>query len=251
MKKHDNNNRNNNAEKITTYQVWDRPSRLFHWVNVLLVLSLVFVGLIMLFRKDLGIDALEAKIKLKELHVIIGYLFAANLLVRIIWGFIGNRYAKFSHNIPNIRAIKQYRTALEDGQNPQYVGHNPLGKLAVVTIMLTLTLIMATGLFRAGTDIYYPPFGSAITQYIAADGVDATSIKPYDETGVDKNKLAEMKPVKSIAGKVHLYSVYFLMLLIGLHVAAVIQAERRHQPGIISAMFSGKKSIKGTVENED
>ncbi len=244
------NNDNSKSEKTTTYQVWDRPSRLFHWMNVLLVLSLVFVGLIMMFRKDLGIDALEAKIKLKELHVIIGYLFAANLLVRIIWGFMGNRYARFSHNIPNIRAIKQYKSALKEGHNPQYVGHNPLGKLAVVTIMLTLTLIMATGLFRAGTDIYYPPFGSAISQYIAADGVDATSIKPYDEMGVDKNKLAQIKPVKSIAGTVHLYSVYFLMMLIGLHVAAVIQAERRHQPGIISAMFSGKKSIKGTIEDE-
>jgi len=251
MTNHDNNNRIHKSEKITTYRVWDKPSRLFHWVNVLLVLSLVFVGLIMLFRKDLGIDALEAKIKLKELHVIIGYLFAANLLVRIIWGFMGNRYAKFSQNIPNIRAIKQYRTALKDGQNPQYVGHNPLGKLAVATIMLTLTLIMATGLFRAGTDIYYPPFGSAVTQYIAADGVDATLIKPYDETGIDKSKLAEIKPAKSFAGKVHLYSVYFLLFLIGLHVAAVIQAERRHQPGIISAMFSGKKSIKGPIEDKD
>jgi len=250
MKNHANDKSNNTSEKITIYRVWDRPSRIFHWMNFLLVLSLVFVGLIMLFRKDLGIDALEAKIKLKELHVIIGYLFAANLLVRIVWGFMGNRYAKFSNNIPNVSAIKQYKSALKDGQNPQYVGHNPLGKLAVVTIMLTLTLIMATGLFRAGTDIYYPPFGSAITQYIAADGVDATSIKPYDETGVDKSKLAEIKPVKSIAGKVHLYSVYFLMILIGLHVAAVIQAERRHQPGIISAMFSGKKSIKGKIEDE-
>jgi len=251
MQNHENHKRDNSADKLTTYQVWDRPSRIFHWVNVLLVLSLVFVGLIMLFRKDLGIDALEAKIKLKELHVIIGYLFAANLLVRIIWGFMDNRYAKFSHNIPNIRAIKQYQSALKAGLNPQYVGHNPLGKLAVATIMLTLTLTMVTGLFRAGTDIYYPPFGSAITQYIAADGADATLIKPYDETGIDKSKLAEIKPVKSIAGKVHLYSVYFLMLLIGLHVAAVIQAERRHQPGIISAMFSGKKSIKGPVEDKD
>lgn len=229
-----------------TYRVWDRPTRVFHWVNLLLVLSLMFVGLIMLFKSEIGITGLAAKIGLKELHTVIGYLFAINLIIRLVWGFIGNRFAKFTGNLPKIGAIKQYQTALRAGENPQYLGHNPTGKLAVLVIMLILTVIMATGLIRAGTDIYYPPFGTAVTQYIAADGVDATSIKPYDKTGVDKAKLAVIKPYKSLAGTVHLYSAYFLMLLIVLHIAGVIIAELRHQPGIISAMFSGKKRIVGT-----
>lgn len=206
----------------------------------------MFVGLIMLFKSEVGITGLEAKIGLKELHTVIGYLFAINLIIRLSWGFIGNRFAKFSGNLPKLGAIKRYQTALRAGENPQYLGHNPMGKLAVLVIMITLMLIMATGLLRAGTDIYYPPFGGAVTQYIAAEGVDATRIKPYDETGVDKAKLAVLKPYKSLAGTVHLYSVYFLMLLIVLHVVGVIIAEVRHQPGIISAMFSGKKQIEGT-----
>lgn len=50
------------AKETKRYRVWDKPSRLFHWINALLVLSLIFVGLLMLFRKDLGINALEAKL---------------------------------------------------------------------------------------------------------------------------------------------------------------------------------------------
>lgn len=229
-----------------TYRVWGKPIRVFHWLNLLLVLSLIFVGLIMLFKREIGITSLEAKIGLKELHVVIGYLFAANLFIRILWGFLGDRFAKFSSNMPKIAEIKKYKAALRKGDNPQYIGHNPVGKLAVVIIMLTLVIIMLTGLIRAGTDIYYPPFGGVITEFIAADGVDAASIKPYDETGVDKAKLAEVKPYKSIAGTVHLYLVYFLLLLIVLHVVGVILAELKHQPGIISAMFSGKKRLEGT-----
>ncbi|MEC4724189.1 cytochrome b/b6 domain-containing protein [Shewanella sp. D64] len=242
---------NEQTEETKSYQVWDRPSRLFHWVNVLLVISLLFVGFLMLFRTDLGIDSLVAKIKIKELHVIIGYLFAANLLFRIQWGFIGSHFARFANNIPSLRAMKKYKSALDRGDNPQYIGHNPMGKLAVFIIMLTLTVMLVTGLFRAGTDIYYPPFGGAITEYIAQDGVDAASIKPYNDTGVDKQKLAEIKPYKSLAGKIHLYGAYFLMLLIFLHVIAVIQSERKHQPGIISAMFSGIKRISGPTQDKE
>lgn len=242
---------NEQTEETKSYQVWDRPSRLFHWANVLLVVSLLFVGFLMLFRTDLGIDSLVAKIKIKELHVIIGYLFAANLLFRILWGFIGSHFARFANNMPSLRAMKKYKSALDRGENPQYIGHNPIGKLAVFIIMLTLTVMLVTGLFRAGTDIYYPPFGGVITEYIAQDGVDAASIKPYNDTGVDKQKLAEIKPYKSLAGKIHLYGAYFLMLLIFLHVIAVIQSERKHQPGIISAMFSGIKRISGPTQDKE
>ncbi|BAJ01954.1 cytochrome b/b6 domain-containing protein [Shewanella violacea] len=235
-----------NTIQSKTYRVWDRPTRVFHWLNLLLVLSLMFVGLIMMFKSEIGITGLEAKIGLKELHTIIGYLFAINLMIRLAWGFMGNRFARFARNVPRIAEIKDYKAVLREGGNPQYIGHNPMGKLAVLVIMLTLTLIMVTGLIRAGTDIYYPPLGASLTQYIAAEGVDASSIKPYDETGVDKAKLAVIKPYKSLAGTVHLYSVYFLMLLIVLHVTGVIIAELRHQPGIISAMFSGNKHIVGS-----
>ena len=236
------------------YTVWDRPTRWFHWINVLLVLSLLFVGLIMLFKSELGIQALEAKIALKTVHVVIGYLFAINLIIRLIWGVMGNKYARFSHMLPNKHfkhELASYKADIDAGKSPQYLGHNPKGKLAVLAIMLLLITIMATGLIRAGTDIYYPPFGGSIQVYLADDNVEPSSLKPYDQTGINAEKANAMKPLKGLAGDIHLYAVYLLLLMIVLHVSAVIYAEVKRQPGIISAMFSGKKLIKGEPKDTE
>lgn len=230
------------------YKVWDKPTRIFHWVNLLLVLSLLFVGLMMLFKSELGITALEAKINLKTLHVVIGYLFAANLSIRLIWGFIGNKYARFSHMFPTAQTktdLAVYKAEIAAGHSPQYLGHNPKGKFAVLGIMILLITIMSTGLIRAGTDIYYPPFGSAVQHYLAQDNVEPSSLLPYDPTGVDPQKADAMKPMKGLAGEIHVYAVYLLLLMIVIHVAAVIHAEVCRQPGLISAMISGKKLIQG------
>ena len=64
----------NQQQEIKIYKVWDLPVRLFHWVNFLSVISLLFMGFIMLYKKELGITSLDAKIGLKQVHVIIGYL---------------------------------------------------------------------------------------------------------------------------------------------------------------------------------
>lgn len=239
--------------EIKSYAVWDKPTRLFHWVNVILVLALVLVGGIMMYRSELGITELTGKIGLKTLHVCIGYAFALNLLVRLVWGFVGNKYARFSHIFPNAKTksdLMLYKSELAAGKNPQYLGHNPKGKFAVLAIMLLLVTIMLTGLFRAGTDIYYPPLGSAIQSYLAESNVDPESLQPYDETGVDVEKAATIKPFKGLAGEVHVYAVYLLLLLILLHIFAVIYTEVKRQPGIISAMFSGKKIIQGQPKDE-
>jgi len=80
---------------LHNYRVWDLPTRIFHWVNFLAIISLIFVGLLMLYKKELGISGVPAKVGLKELHVTIGYVFVTNLIVRLLWGFIGNRFARW------------------------------------------------------------------------------------------------------------------------------------------------------------
>jgi len=143
------------------YKAWDVPIRIFHWVNFISVISLIFVALIMLYKKEIGITNMDAKITLKEIHVIIGYVFVLNLLWRIIWGFIGSKYARWSYIFPGKGFIKQSRSyikSITDGNPQQYIGHNPLGRFAISFIILLLVTLSDTGLIRAGTDIYYPPF---------------------------------------------------------------------------------------------
>jgi cytochrome b len=238
----------NQQQEIAIYKVWDLPVRLFHWVNFLCVISLLFMGFIMLYKKELGITSLDAKIGLKQVHVIIGYVFVVNLLTRFAWAFIGNRYARWSALLPNrgvLSDARRYVEAMRQGQPQAYLGHNPLGRLAVAFLLLLMTTMAVTGLVRAGTDIYFPPFGSWVQEYIAADQVPPSSLKPYDETQVDAEKFQTMKAFKSPFGKVHLYTAYTLLGMLLLHIAAVIVAEKREGGAIISAMFTGKKYLSG------
>ena len=75
-------------EQLKVYDVWDKPTRWFHWINVLALLGLIGLGLVILNANALGI-ATQGKILLKESHVWVGYVFVCNLVFRLFWGFFG------------------------------------------------------------------------------------------------------------------------------------------------------------------
>ena len=236
---------------IKLYSVWDLPVRIFHWINFLSIISLFFMGFVMLYKKELGITGLEAKIALKTVHVFIGYVFATNLLIRLLWAFIGNRNARWSAFLPQLSRISAYLASLRSSQSQVWVGHNPLGRLAVSFLYLLLVTQAVTGLVRAGTDIYYPPFGAWVQEYVAANPAQADQLKPYDESQVNSEKYAELKAFKSPFGAVHLYTAYVLLAMLVLHIAAVIVTEKREGGALISAMFTGKKYLRGQPEDDN
>jgi cytochrome b len=243
-----------NPTQLYEYRVWDLPTRLFHWINFTSVILLIFMGLVMLFKKELGITSVEAKIGLKVVHVTIGYIFVSNLAVRILWGFIGNKYARWRTLLPSsgyMDSVRDYIRSIKQGEPRQYAGHNPLGQLAVVVIFLCLITMAFTGLIRAGTDIYYPPFGSIAAGYIAQPGVDPASLVPYDTSAVDREKYDALKAFKKPFGTVHIYTAYLLMFLIVVHIAAVIRVEIKEGGGIISAMFTGKKLLNHAASDDE
>jgi len=242
------------TKQLYEYNVWDLPTRLFHWINFTSVICLIFIGLVMLFKKELGIESVDAKIGLKVLHVSIGYIFVANLTLRILWGFFGNQYARWRTLIPSgshLEKARIYIKSIKQGEPLQYSGHNPLGQLAVVIFFVCLITMAITGLIRAGTDIYYPPFGSIAASYVALPGVDPGSLVPYDKSAVDTEKYDAMKAFKKPFGSIHIYTSYLLMLLIVVHVAAVIRVEIKQGGGIISAMFTGNKVLRDKARDVD
>jgi cytochrome b len=237
-----------NESHLRVYKVWDLPTRLFHWINFTAVISLIFFGLIMLYKKELGITSVEAKIGLKEVHVIIGYIFVLNLGFRLIWGFAGNRYARWREILPGkgfLQSMHDYRTSLGTANPQQFLGHNPPGRLAITVMLLLLIVMAGTGLIRAGTDIYYPPFGAFVAEYIAAPDTDPAGLVPYDPTGTNAEKTDRLNAFKGPFGTIHLYTAFVLMFIIGVHITAVVYTEVREGGGIISAMFTGRKVLSG------
>lgn len=240
-------NNNLSGNQLKYYSVWDRTTRLFHWLNVLCIIGLISVGIAILNAKLLGVSS-DGKLLLKTIHVYIGYVFVLNLAWRIIWGFTGNKYARWRSILPIYKgyfsSLKNYIRGFESGETPMYLGHNPLAKLMVALLFLLLSTQAVTGLVLAGTDLYLPPFGHEIAEWVTASGEEHDKIKnlkPGSKEDVDSAAYAEMREFRKPIITAHLYSFYLLLITITLHIIAVVIVEVREKNGIVTAMLTGKK----------
>ena len=180
------------AQQLPSYRAyvaWDLPTRLFHWVNALAVIGLLATGIVILNDDALGFSA-EGKVLLKSVHVSFGYVMALNLLWRFVWAFFGNRYARWRAVLPGgpgfIAASKAYVASFLSGEPQQYVGHNPLARIGVALLFLLLLIQVVTGLVLAGTDLFWPPFGRLFAEWIAAPGIDPSTIQPGASDLIEK-----------------------------------------------------------------
>ncbi len=240
-------------QNFKSHKVWDLPTRLFHWINVLCIIGLIAAGTVILWAKSLGIGN-DGKVLMKVIHVYIGYVFAVNLTFRLIWAFKGNRFARWGSFLPfgkgYAEKLKSFMASEKSDQPQHYLGHNPLARLAITVIFLALTTMAVTGLVLAGTDIYFPPFGAMIQEWVAADGVNPADVMPYVKDNVDPVAYAEMRALRSPILDVHYWTYFIIMGLIVIHIAAVVRTEIKSGGGIISAMFTGKKILPRDPEDK-
>ena len=240
---------------VQFYRTWDLPTRWFHWINFACVLGLEAIGTAILYDEELGVtDA--GKVFLKSTHVWFGYIFALNLLWRIIWAFIGSPYSRWSAILPfqsgYVMDCKSYIHGMIHGNPQPYLGHNPIARLMVSLLLILLVMQAATGLVLAGTDIYYPPLGHWITAWIAAPGVDPSTIVPYDKTGIDPAAWDAMRSFRSPFVAVHYWTFFALLAAVAIHIVGVVVTELREGGGIVSAMFTGVKVFdKKPIDDTD
>ncbi len=232
------------AQPLTAYPVWDRTVRIFHWVNVFCVLILIAIGVAILNAKTLGVST-DGKILLKTLHVYAGYVFALNLGWRIVWGFIGNRYARWKSILPFNAEHRAQLAAMKSGgkvgKPVGFLGHSPIARLMIGLLFALMSVQAITGLVLAGTDVYMLPFGNIVKESIAIDSTTVDLIKPYSKEGVDEAAYKEMRDVRKPFITVHYYVFYILLAAILLHLLGVVVSEIRERNGLVSAMFTGKK----------
>ena len=171
--------------------VWDAPTRLFHWL---------LVGLV-------GFSWWSARTHHMDWHQLSGLAVCGLLVFRLLWGFLGAGTARFSQFVRGPRAIWAYLR----GRAPRTVGHNPLGGLSVIALLLALTTQIVSGLLAVDID------------------------------GIESGPLSYLVDFEQgrLAAQVHAISFKAVQALVGLHVLAIgfyLVARRRNLTG---AMITG------------
>lgn len=109
-------------------RVWDPLVRLFHW-------SLVAAFVANAFFTKPGRDT----------HQTVGYVVAGLIAVRLIWGLVGTRHARFADFLPSPRAVLGQLRDMATGRRHVHVGHSPLGALMIYNLLLTMAAIAGSG----------------------------------------------------------------------------------------------------------
>ena len=167
-------------------RVWDRAVRLLHW-------SLV------------GAVALAAASTLTWFgaHRPAGYAALAVVALRLLWGGIGGRYARWRQFVRGPRATLRYALAVARRREPRHLGHNPLGGWMIVALLGCVAGLALTGWLYT-TDALWG-----------------------DET----------------IERVHRALAWALLGLVVAHLAGVIFTSRRQRENLVGAMLDGRKRV--------
>ena len=130
-----------------TIRVWDLPTRLFHWGLTACVLGLVITG-------NVGGQAMVW-------HFRLGYAVLGLLLFRILWGFLGGHWSRWTQLPLHPESVWAYVR----GRHPSghFAGHNPLGSWSVLALLLVLALQGSTGLISDDEIANMGPLSSLVS----------------------------------------------------------------------------------------
>jgi len=110
--------------------VWDLPTRVFHWLLVLCFVLAYVTG--------------EAEAWLVT-HAVLGYTMLGLVGLRLVWGIVGTRYARFASFAYGPKQALGYLALAVTARAPRYLGHNPAGSWAIYALLALAVLSGATG----------------------------------------------------------------------------------------------------------
>jgi cytochrome b len=146
-------------------------------------------------------------------HFWSGIAIVGLLVFRIYWGFAGPETARFSRFVKGPRTVFAYAGKLFRPDYRASFGHNPLGALSVVAILLALLTQVGLGLFASDTD-----------------GLESGPLSRYVSYEFSR-----------AAGELHEDAFNILLFLIGLHVVAIIFYLAVKRINLIGPMISGHR----------
>lgn len=191
--------KSDHAERV---RVWDPALRLFHWLLATLVVVTWVLG--------------KFGPNIMTLHFALGYTIIGLLIFRIVWGIVGPASARFSGFVRGPGAVLAYLRHLPRRQPSNWPGHNPVGALSVVAMLLALIWQVSTGLI--------------------SDPDDFVNVGPLAE------KVASAT-AKEAVGLHHLGATVVLLLVL-LHVAVIVFYRVWKNEDLVWPMITGWKWVR-------
>ncbi len=223
-----------NKERVLV-DVWDWPLRVLHWTNVLLILTLALLMLGNLGMEYLGVGE-DTRDQVAKLHATVGYVLVCTFSLRLLWGFLGNKYSSWCDIIPYkkeqrkaiVHNIKWYLSGFK-GSAAKVVGHDPLASLFYIALFLVLISQATTGLLLAGTEFKMFP-GTALVGSLSEHASEALA-----------DALEE----------VHEFGFWFIVFFLCAHLGGLVVHEIKEKTGLFSSMIHGKKYLPAGAETEN
>ena len=182
-------------------RVWDPLVMFFHW-------SLVSAFFIAYFTED----------DLLTVHSWAGYLIFSLLIIRLVWGFIGTRYARFSNFVYSPKNVIQFLKDTLQLRAKRYLGHNPAGGAMVILLLISLIMTTTSGILLFGAEEQAGPVAYWFTQSTSFWG--------------------------DVLEELHEFFANFTLLLVIVHVIGVLVESLIHKENLVSAMLTGFKPEK-------
>jgi cytochrome b len=157
-----------------------------------------------------------------ELHATLGFTALALVLFRMIWGFVGSSYARFSQFICGPGSVITYARSLLAKKDVFVAGHNPLGGWMVLVLLLAVVLQVFLGMFSNDDVMFEGPLAYLVS-----------------------------KDTSDLITGLHEDLFHILLVLVGLHVSAVVWHKLFRGENLIFAMFSGYKELPPGIQAEN
>ncbi|HUN25988.1 MAG TPA: cytochrome b/b6 domain-containing protein [Steroidobacteraceae bacterium] len=188
--------------------VWDLPLRAFHWLFAASILA--------------SWATAEAGFNWMQWHIRLGYWMMGLLVFRILWGFVGPRHARFASFLAGPKRTWRYARGLAGLEEAVHsVGHNPLGGLMVVVMLLLVAFQVSTGLFATDEIAWTGPYNSAVSSATA-----------------------------KLLTSLHHKNFNLIWAAIALHVAAIAYYTFIKKQHLVPAMLTGRKPAEAVPHGE-
>ena len=182
-------------------KVWDIFVRVFHW-------SLVATFTVAYLTEE----------ELLSLHVLAGYAVAGLIALRLLWGFVGTRYARFSDFVCRPAEVKAFLKDTVQLRARRYIGHNPAGGAMILLMLVSLVLTSITGAALYGIEESAGPLAVLGQSYGLAEG-----------------------PLEGL----HEFFANLTLLMVAIHVAGVLVESLIHHENLAKSMLTGMKRASG------